>query len=63
MTKWLQTVDGAVNSDFVIRLQRDADGTVLHLSNGDVVRSSTMFQVVDGELVETPPIDDDDCPF
>jgi hypothetical protein len=61
---WIPTTCGAVNSRYVIRIVRDADGSVLHLSNGDKVRSNLSFTVLDGELLPIEPDDDDsDIPF
>jgi len=63
--KWIPTTDGGVSDAFVIRFVRDADGIVLHMTDGSTVRSTAMFDVVDGELVVVDPVDDDDddCPF
>jgi hypothetical protein len=67
MTKWVATGDGgAVNSAFIIRVTRHPDGgSTLHLTDGSIVRSSLLYEVVAGDLVEVEPDDDDedDCPF
>jgi hypothetical protein len=61
---WIATTCGAVNSAYVIRIERDTDGTVLHLTDGSTARSSLQFSVLDGQLIPIEPVDDDDeCPF
>ena len=61
---WLPTVDGAVNAAYVIRIVRDAEGSILHLTTGDTVRSNLTFEIIDGELMPIEPDDDDsDIPF
>jgi hypothetical protein len=47
-----------LNAHYVIRLERDSDGTVLHLTNGSTVRSTAMLEVVDGKLTVIEPTDD-----
>ena len=62
MSMWRPTTDGAVNAAYVVRIVRTSDGILLHLTNGHIVRSTLMFEIVEGELVQT--IDDDmDVPF
>jgi hypothetical protein len=62
---WIETLYGACNSAYVIRLERDNGGTLLHLIDGSVVRSNLLFDVVDGklELIEPDDDSDSDCPF
>ncbi len=60
--KWIETVDGAVNALYVVRLVRDGDDTVLHLRDGTTLRSLLEFEVVKGELIEIE-FDDDEVPF
>ena len=63
---WIPTIDGCVNADFVIRVERTSDGSILHLTDGTTVKSSVMFEIVKGELVPIEPVydfDDEDVPF
>ena len=58
------TVDGCANSRYVIRVVHDADGSIIDLSVGTTVRSNLLFDVLDGELAQIEPLDDDgDIPF
>jgi hypothetical protein len=56
---WIETTTGAINSRYVIRVERDKDGTVLHLVDGTTARSPMLFDVVNGQLAVIEPIDDD----
>ena len=62
---WIATTCGAVNASYVVRVERDSDGSmILHLTNGKSVKSPMLFDVVDGELTMIDPADDDDSiPF
>jgi hypothetical protein len=62
MMKWIATVDGAANVAYVARIVRDAEGVVLHMADGNTVKSSAMFEIVDGELRQIE-LDDDAVPF
>jgi hypothetical protein len=59
--RWIPTTcGGAVNASYVVRVERDGDGSILHLTNGKSVKSSLTFDVIDGQLVVIDPLDDDD---
>jgi hypothetical protein len=60
--RWIPTTYGAVSERFVIRVERDSGGTLFHLVDGNTARSPMLFDVIDGELTQIEPIDDD-CPF
>jgi hypothetical protein len=57
---WIETTCGCVHSRYVVRIERDADGSVLHLTNGQTVKSSVLFDVIDRQLAVVEAIDDDD---
>lgn len=61
--KWIPTTCGAVNASYVVNVERDSDGSILHLTNGKSVKSPMLFDVVDGELTMIDPTDDDSIPF
>jgi hypothetical protein len=59
--KWIPVGDGGcVNAAYVVRIVRDVDGSILHLTDGTTVRSFQQFDVVDGQLTVIEPDDDDD---
>jgi hypothetical protein len=61
---WIETTTGAVNERYLVRIERTTHGTVLHLVNGQTVKTPLAFDVVDGRLVVAEPDDDDsDVPF
>jgi hypothetical protein len=61
---WLPTINGAVNATYVVRIERIGDGSILHLTNGSTVRSTVLFEVIDGQLTVIEPDDGDmDIPF
>jgi hypothetical protein len=63
---WIKTLYGWCNSAYVVRIERDNGGSLLHLIDGSVVRSNLLFDVDDnGKLEMIEPDDDDweDCPF
>jgi hypothetical protein len=63
---WITTTCGAVNERHVIRVEHTDTGSLLHLVNGQTVKSPLTFDVLDGKLVVIDPTDDDSddsCPF
>jgi hypothetical protein len=63
--KWIPTTYGAVSERFIIRIERDDNGSLLFLTDGSKARTPLLFDVVDGELQMIEPDDDSgsDVPF